>query len=97
MIRSIDAMVDELPKLADDWPTLSRGEQLSWSHDWDNEMSKLSRLAEMDAAGQLDRDQQQQFRALAEQAVKILPRIEEINYQRPDEIVLEAGRARVSS
>jgi hypothetical protein len=95
-LRSIEAMLDELPNLADDWPRISRDEQLAWSHEWDNEMAKLRRLAEFSAAGHLDPTQQQRFRALAERAVRALPVVEQIDLRRPDDAVLAAGQAGVS-
>ena len=94
--RSIEDMIDELPRLADDRATLSIDEAISWSMEWDNSMAKLRRLVEADASGRLDSEQGRRVRVLAEQAVRILPRIEEIDWQRPAEIVLAAGRLRVS-
>jgi hypothetical protein len=94
--RSIEAMLDELPNLVDDWPTISRDEQLAWSLEWDNEMAKLRRLAEGTAAGRLDRDQQQRFRMLAMRTVRSLALIEQIDLLRPADAVLEAGQVRVS-
>jgi hypothetical protein len=96
--RSIESMLDEIPSLVEDWNTeLSIDEQIAWSLEWDNEMSKLRRLAEADAAGRLDRRQSQRVRTLAEQAVRVLPLLERANLQRPDEIVLAAGRVAASS
>jgi len=96
--RSIEAMLDELPSLADDWLVeLSIDEQIAWSLEWGNEMAKLCRLAEADGAGQFDPHNRQRFRTLAERAVRLLPVAERINLRRPDDVVLEAGGSRVSA
>ncbi len=95
--RSIGAVLDELPSLANDWPTISRDEQLAWSHEWDNEMAKLRRLAEADAAGRLDSPQQQRFRTLAERTARALTLAEQIDLLRPDDRVLAAGRPQLSA
>jgi len=95
--QSIESMLDEAPQLAEDWAELSIDERTSWSLEWDNEMAKLRHVAEAEAAGLLNRSQARRFRALAEWAVRLLGVIEQINLQRPDEIVLTAGRVAASS
>jgi hypothetical protein len=75
-------MLDELPSLAADWSALSRDEQLAWSHEWDNEMAKLRRLAEADAADRLDALQQSRFRTLAERTVRVLALADKSEYLR---------------
>lgn len=97
-LRSIEAILDELPSLADDWTSgLSLDEQIAWSLEWGNEMAKLRRLGEADATGHLDQSQSKRFRTLAERAVRALPLVEQINFRRPDDIILAMGRLPISS
>lgn len=96
-LRSIAAMLEELPNLAHDWPTISRDEQIAWSLEWGNEMSKLRRLAEASDAGRLDRLHDRQFRALAERTVRSIALVERLDLRRPDATVLAAGQARAST
>jgi hypothetical protein len=90
-------MLDELPSLAADWLKISRDEQLAWSHEWDNEMAKLHRLAETDAAGRLDSLQQSRFRTLAERTVRALALTEKMGLMGPADEVLSAGQTRLSA
>jgi hypothetical protein len=94
--RAVEDMIDELPRLADDFATMSVDEVISWSLEWGNSMSKLRGLVEMDAAGRLNPEQQRRVRTLAEDAVQVLPRVEELDWRRPASSVLAAGRVRVS-
>jgi hypothetical protein len=96
-LQTITAMLDELPNLAADWSTLSRDEQLAWSHEWDNEMAKLHRFAEADAAGRLDVLQQSRFRTLAERTVRALALTEKLGVLGPADEVLAAGKIRLSA
>ena len=93
-LRSIAAILDELPRLDDDWEHLSRDEQLAWSLEWGNEMAKLGRLAEVEAAGQLDRRRAEAFQALAERTVGALGLVERLDLRQPSALVLAAGRVR---
>jgi hypothetical protein len=96
-IRSIGAMLDELPDLAADWLTISRDEQLSWSHEWDNEMARLRRLTEADAAGLLDSRQRKQVRTLAEQTVRAVLLAEQMGLLPPADEILAVGQPRLSA
>ena len=93
-LRSIESVLDELPGLVDDWATLSRDEQLAWSLEWGNEMAKLHRLAEIEAAGHLDRRRSGELRTLAERTVGALSLIECLDLRTPSEFVIAAGRVR---
>ena len=93
-LRSINALLDELPSLADDWAALSQDERLAWSLEWGNEMAKLHRLAEAGAADRLDRRRAGMFRALAERAVLAVSTIQRLDLRQPSDLVLAAGRVR---
>jgi len=95
-LQSVEAMLDELPTLADDWDTISRDEQLAWSLEWGNEMAKLRRLADGAATGRLNLLQRERFRILAERTVQSIALIEQLDLRMPAETVLAAGQVRVS-
>jgi hypothetical protein len=94
-LRSIEAILDELPELVQGWPGLTTDEHLAWSLDWGNEMAKLRQLAEAEAAGRLDGQRSERFRALAERTVSQLSLIKRIDLRTPDERVLAAGRVHI--
>ena len=91
-LRSIESLLDELPRLADDWTALSRDEQFAWSLEWGNEMAKLHCLAEAEAVGRLDGRRAGVFRVLAERTVGALSSIERLDLRQPSALVLAAGR-----
>jgi hypothetical protein len=93
-LRSIDALLDELPSLADDWANLSQDERLAWSLEWGNEMAKLHHLAEAEADARLDRRSAGAFRALAERAVLAIGTIQRLDLREPSDLVQAAGRIR---
>lgn len=93
-LRSVESILDELPRLADDWAASSLDERLAWSLEWGNEMAKLHHLAEAEAAGWLDHRRGRVFRALAERTVLVLGVVERLDLRRPSDLVLAAGRVR---
>jgi hypothetical protein len=94
-LRSIESILDELSGLTQGWPGLTTDERIAWSLEWGNEMAKLRQLAETEAAGRLDSQQSERFRALAERTVSQLPLIKMIDLRAPDERVLVAGRVKI--
>jgi hypothetical protein len=96
-LRSIEDALDELPRLAEDWGAITQDERLAWSLEWGNEMAKLRQLAEAEVAGRLDDPRGRRFRALAERTVGALGLIERLDLRQPAELVLAAGRLRISS
>ena len=93
-LRTIDAVLDELPSLTDDWLQLGEDERLAWSLSWGNEMAKLRQLTEAEAANQIDRRHVETIRVLAERAVQSLDLVKQLGLRVPDERVLMAGRVR---
>lgn len=93
-LRSVEAVLDDLPNLADDWTTLSQDERLAWSLEWGNEMAKMNRLAEAEAAGRLDHRRAGLFHTLAERTVRALGSVERLDLRQPSDLVLAAGRVR---
>jgi hypothetical protein len=92
-LRSVEAVLDELPRLAEDWPAITQDERLAWSLDWGNEMAKLRQLAEAESAGRLDALRARRYRALAERAVMALPLIGQLDLRPPAERVLADARS----
>lgn len=96
-LRSITSLLDELPSLADDWVALSQDERLAWSLEWGNEMAKLHRLAEADAAGRLNARRGANVRTLTERTVDALTLIQRLDLRQPSALVLEIGGVRTAA
>lgn len=82
-LRSIELMVDDLPEIADEWDELSDGESESWSHDWDNEMAKLTFLVEYVAQGVLTDDEERRYSGVVQKLHDAAPAIRRIRLRPP--------------
>ncbi|MGE0543239.1 MAG: hypothetical protein AB7R89_24025 [Dehalococcoidia bacterium] len=82
-LRSLELMVDDLPEIADEWDELSDGECESWSHDWDNEMAKLTFLGEYVAQGVLADDDERRYSEVVQKLRDAAPLIRQTHLRSP--------------
>ncbi len=82
-LESIARTLADLPEVAEQWAGLSVDEQLGWSLDWGNEMSKLEEVASRASEGSLTAAEQACYRDLVAAFEAALPTINALKLRRP--------------
>lgn len=83
-LEILEANVNDLPEVAEEWTELADGERVSWSLDWDQLM--LSYLPDMHLAyrtGRMTPEQQERYRELLGKLRDALPILERLNLAQP--------------
>jgi hypothetical protein len=83
-LDALQANLDDLCAVAQEWQVLPEGERVAWSLDWDHLMSDY--LRELDHAFRARRmtaTQQQRYRAVLRKLAEALPIIEQLDLHRP--------------
>lgn len=82
-LRFAEAIVEDLPEVAEEWDGLGVDGQMSFSLEWSNEMSGLARLSEYSSRGQLTGKQQERYAKLRGKLKEIFPLVEKLDLYRP--------------
>jgi hypothetical protein len=82
--EAIEAALDDLPEVTEEWQTLPEGERVSWSLDWDHLMGTYLVILERYQSGkELTREQESRYCALKAKLRAALPTINRLNLHRP--------------
>ena len=82
-LKSVDAALRDLPRVAAEWGSLDDGEQMAWAIQWSNEMARLERLSRYAAEGALAADQHERYRQLVKIAADLVPVMNQLRLYRP--------------
>ncbi len=80
---SLEAEIDDLPELAEDWNSLSENNNVSYLLEWHNEMGKLKFLARAHQSGDMTPTQQVRYKALLAKLKEYQPIIERLELSVP--------------
>lgn len=91
-LGALEAALDDLPEIVDEWNDLPESERVSWSLDWDHLMgSYLTLLEDYRQAKRLNDVQARRYDALLERLRLAMSHIERLNLYRPP-VSLEEGQ-----
>jgi hypothetical protein len=83
-LRALEAALDDLPEIVEEWNDLPDGERVSWSLDWDHLMgSYLTLLDEYRHTQQKSNVQAQRYDTVRARLRSAMPHIEYLNLYRP--------------
>ena len=83
-LDALDAALDDLPEVAEEWQELADGERASWSLDWDHLMGTyLITLDRYKRHGDMTAEQISRYRALLTRLREALPVIDSLSLYRP--------------